>query len=79
MKEFETEMHQFVPKHTVLGENERGEMLKKFGITLRHLPRILSSDPAIVDKNCKIGDVVKIERESKTAGKAVYYRVVVKG
>jgi len=78
LKEVEIEKHQFVPKHTVLNDAEKEEVLKKYGISLRQLPRILSTDPAVVKLSCKIGDVIKIERKSQTAGETVYYRVVVK-
>ena len=37
---------------------------------------IFPEDPAIVDLKPKAGDVIKITRESQTAGVAVYYRVV---
>lgn len=79
MKEFDITKHDMVPKHELLGEKERDEVLKKFGITLRQLPRIVDSDPMVKILNAKIGDVVKITRKSETAGEAEYYRVVIKG
>lgn len=79
MKEFDITKHDMVPKHDLLGEKERDEVLKKFGITLRQLPRIVDSDPMVKILNAKIGDVVKITRKSETAGEAEYYRVVIKG
>lgn len=79
MKEFDITKHDMVPKHELLGEKERDEVLKKFGITLRQLPRIVDSDPMVKILNAKISDVVKITRKSETAGEAEYYRVVIKG
>ena len=79
MKEFDITKHDMVPKHELLGEKERDEVLKKFGITLRQLPRIIDSDPMVKLLNAKIGDVVKITRKSETAGHSEYYRVVIKG
>jgi DNA-directed RNA polymerase subunit H (RpoH/RPB5) len=75
----EIEKHKLVPKHILLSEEEKEELLKKYGITLRELPRILSSDPMAKALNAKVGDVIKIIRESPTAGVSEYYRVVVKG
>jgi DNA-directed RNA polymerase subunit H (RpoH/RPB5) len=75
----EIEKHKLVPKHILLSEKEKEELLKKYGITLRELPRILSSDPMAKALNAKVGDVIKIIRESPTAGVSEYYRVVVKG
>lgn len=74
----EIEKHQFMPRHVLLSDTEKEDVLKKYGITSRQLPRILATDPAIVKFGCKPGDVIKIERKSETAGEAVYYRVVVK-
>lgn len=79
MKKIEVEKHQLVPKHIILSEEEKIELLKRLKVSLKQLPRILITDPAIIDKNPKVGDVVKIIRKSLTAGETVYYRVVVKG
>ena len=78
MKKIEVNKHELVPQHILLEEREKEEVLQKFGITLRQLPRISMEDPAIKEINPKIGDVVKIVRKSPTAGESVYYRVVVK-
>jgi DNA-directed RNA polymerase subunit H len=76
---FDVSKHELVPKHEILSKEEKEELLKKYGITIKELPRILSSDPAIKALNPKIGDVIKITRKSKTAEESVYYRVVVRG
>lgn len=79
MKELDATKHTLVPKHEIISESEKEELLKKYGITLRQLPRIFMNDPAIKHLNPKIGDVVRIRRKSTTAGEVEYYRVVVKG
>ncbi|TAL47685.1 DNA-directed RNA polymerase subunit H [archaeon] len=71
--------HQLVPKHEILDDAQKAELLKKYGIILRQLPRMLDTDPVIKQLNGKAGDVVKITRESATAGQAEYYRLVIKG
>lgn len=68
--------HFLVPKHTKLSEKEKEELLKKYKITLKELPRIKKDDPAITSLNAKSGDVIKIERESPTSKKAIFYRGV---
>lgn len=78
MKKIEVDKHELVPKHILLEEREKEEVLQKFGITLRQLPRISMEDPAIKEVNPKIGDIIKIVRKSPTAGESIYYRVVVK-
>jgi DNA-directed RNA polymerase subunit H len=79
LKKIDIEKHQLVPKHIILGEEEKAEVLRKYKTSLKHFPRILITDPAIADKNPKVGDLVKIIRKSPTAGEAIYYRVVVRG
>jgi len=64
-------MHILQPKHTKLSEKEISQLLEKLNITKGQLPKIKIGDPAL-PKECKIGDVVKIERED-----GIYYRVVV--
>ncbi|MGC9132972.1 MAG: DNA-directed RNA polymerase subunit H [Nanopusillaceae archaeon] len=69
--------HYFVPKHELLTEEEKQELLKKYNIKLSDLPRIKLSDPAIKNLGAKPGDIVRIIRNSPTAGVSAYYRVVV--
>ena len=71
--------HYLVPKHTKLSDAEKGKLLDSLSISTKELPKIMKSDAAIVKLNAKESDVIKIERESKTAGKAIYYREVVDG
>jgi DNA-directed RNA polymerase subunit H len=66
-----------VPKHEVLPEEELESLLKRYNITKGQLPKILVNDPVAKKIKAKVGDVVKITRESKTAGKSLVYRVVV--
>ena len=79
LKEIDIAKHELVPKHTLLNEKEKEELMNSYKITLRQLPRILDSDPQVSILNGKAGDVVKIVRKSQTAGQTVYYRVVIKG
>lgn len=63
----------------MLTDEEKQELLNKYKITLRQLPRIFVNDPVIRQIGGKVGDVVKIIRKSPVAGETLYYRVVVKG
>lgn len=71
--------HRLVPKHEILSEREKEELLAKYGIGLRHLPRIYSTDPVIKAIGAKMGDIIMITREDSRIGKMPYHRVVVKG
>lgn len=68
--------HALVPKHTKCSEKEKKELFEKYKITLRELPRISKNDPAIQHLDANVGDAIKIARNSKTAGKTVFYRGV---
>ena len=70
--------HRLVPKHTIISEDEKKALLEKHNINEVQLPKILHNDAAVKAIDAKIGDIVKIERNSPTAGKTVYYRIVVK-
>jgi DNA-directed RNA polymerase subunit H len=70
--------HELVPKHRIMSEKEVEELLKKYGVTKKELPKILDSDPAVKALGAKVGDVIEIQRESPVAGVIKYYRVVVK-
>jgi DNA-directed RNA polymerase subunit H (RpoH/RPB5) len=77
MKKFDITKHNLVPKHVKLSDKEKKQLLEKYNITLNELPKILASDPAVKDLSLKAGDIVKIERKSKTAGNTEYYRGVI--
>ena len=74
---FDLFKHELVPKHEILEDEEREELLAKYRVKPYQLPRVNTSDPAIVAIGAKAGDVVKVLRESPTAGKHVAYRYVV--
>lgn len=76
---FQVGRHVLVPKHEILPKDEVEELLNRYKITLNQLPLIKSSDPAVKEIGAKPGDVVKITRNSPTAGKAIAYRYVVEG
>lgn len=63
----------------MLTDNDKQELLNRYKITLRQLPRILLNDPVTKQLGAKVGDVIKIIRQSPVAGEAVYYRVVIRG
>ncbi len=78
-KEIDITKNDLVPKHVLLTDNEKRELMNKYKIVLRQLPRIFVNDPVIQNLGGQIGDIVKIVRESPTIGESLYYRVVVKG
>jgi DNA-directed RNA polymerase subunit H len=71
--------HMLVPEHKKLTKEEKEALLSMYNITTKELPRILKDDPALAGLAVDSGDVIKITRESPTAGKSVYYRVVIRG
>ncbi len=70
--------HELIPPHRVISQEEKEKLLEKYHIKLKNLPRISIKDPVIrTITDAKVGDVVEIERSSVTAGKTLYYRVIV--
>lgn len=69
--------HSLVPKHSKATDAEKKKLFADFAINERDLPKMSVSDPAIAGLKVVAGDVVKIERPSRTAGVAYYYRVVI--
>lgn len=78
-KQFKVKSHFLVPKHIKLSEREAKKVLEKYKVSLKELPKILKTDPALEELDVKPGDIIKIIRKSETAGEAVYYRVVING
>ena len=73
---FKVDKHILTPKHLKLGEREKAQLLEKYHVTSKELPKVLKTDAAVKELDVKPGDIVKIIRKSPTAGNAVFYRVV---
>lgn len=71
--------HVFVPKHEIVSAEEREKLLSEYRVQPYQLPRLNASDPAAKAIDAKPGDIVRIIRDSPTAGKYTSYRYVVEG
>jgi len=68
--------HALVPKHEILTSAEKKELLKRYNAGKNNLPVISVDDPVVKIIGAKPGDVLRIIRDSRTAGKSLYYRIV---
>lgn len=69
--------HYLVPLHEIVPKEKHDEVLKKYGLDSDNMPRISREDPAAEEIGAKKGDMIKITRDSPTAGKAIFFRTVV--
>ncbi len=69
--------HLLVPKHEILNEKEVKQVSVQYNSTPDQFPYIQISDPALRELEPKVGNLVKITRQSQTAGETIYYRFVV--
>jgi len=69
--------HIFIPKHIKLGSEDAEQILKKYNISKKQLPKISRKDPALSHLNVEKGDLIQIERDSPVCGKSLFYRVVI--
>ncbi|WP_435127293.1 DNA-directed RNA polymerase subunit H [Halobaculum sp. D14] len=69
--------HDLVPDHTLLDDpSDVEEVLEEYNVKKTDLPKIKRKDPAL-PKEAEPGDVVRIERDSRTTDRATVYRLVV--
>jgi len=76
---FNTFEHALVPVHQILSEEEAEEVLEKYRVKPYQLPHIKASDTVAKAIGAKPGDIVRIIRNSPTAGRYLSYRYVVEG
>lgn len=77
VREFKPLEHKMVPNHEIVDEDEVKKLLSQYSIEKEQLPKIRVSDPAAAAIQARVGEVVKITRDSKTAGKTFFYRMVI--
>jgi DNA-directed RNA polymerase subunit H (RpoH/RPB5) len=70
--------HTLVPKHEIVDdEKEIDTILNTYQLKKNQLPIILKTDPMARYLDVKAGDIVKITRNSPSAGEAIIYRFCV--
>jgi len=77
-KGFNVLEHELVPDHEVISDEEAEEVLEKYDIKPSQLPKLDKKDPAAKEIDADPGDIVKITRDSETAGRSVAYRYVIR-
>lgn len=77
------QQHDLVPKHEVISESEKEVLQKNSDFDINNLPKIKINDPVVKELTksspVSIGDVLKITRNSKTAGEFISYRIIIEG
>ncbi|NPA22976.1 MAG: DNA-directed RNA polymerase subunit H [Crenarchaeota archaeon] len=71
--------HELVPRAEIVPKDEAKRILKQMNAAPWQIPWIRASDPLVRIIGAKPGDVIRIIRDSPTAGKVIVYRIVVPG
>ena len=69
--------HMLVPKHEIMTDSEIEDLKNSADYDIENLPRIKVDDPVVKDIDAKENDILRITRESDTAGTFVTYRIVI--
>jgi len=73
--QFNITKHPIVPKHTILSEEQKQEILKRFEAKKENMPIISKNDPVTRYYGGKVGDMFEIIRRTNI-GLTYFYRVV---
>ena len=68
--------HMLVPKHEIMTEEEISEEFSDVDYDFKDLPKIRANDPVVEAIGAEPGNILRITRESQTAGVFVTYRIV---
>lgn len=68
--------HMLVPKHEIMSDSEIEDELSDADFVKENLPKIKIDDPVVKHIDAKVGDVLRITRDSPTAGEFITYRIV---
>ena len=68
--------HKLVPKHEIMTEEEISDEFSDVDYDFKDLPKIKSNDPVVKAIGAEPGNVLRIIRDSETAGVFVTYRIV---
>lgn len=68
--------HERVPKHIVLNESEKNNVLEIYKCKPEQIPQYAINDPLVKYYGLKHGEMCKIIRKSQTSGTSIYYRIV---
>ncbi|GEM_PF-3015520 len=71
-RRFDLMKHKLVPKHVIVSEKEKEEVIRKYG-PLKYFPKISAKDPIVQEIGAKPGDLIRIERPDSIVP---FYRVV---
>tara|TARA_Y100000590_G_C15548382_1_gene949887 strand:- start:143 stop:781 length:639 start_codon:yes stop_codon:yes gene_type:complete len=74
---FDITKHQMVPKHSIITDDEKKQLLSKYNVSEDKLPQISRFDAVAKVLGLRPGMVCKIIRNSHTSGKSIYYRICV--
>ena len=73
---FDIQEHKLVPKHEIMTEEEISEEFSDVDYNFKNLPKIKANDPVVEEIGAEPGNILRITRNSETAGKFVTYRIV---
>ncbi|WP_294005863.1 DNA-directed RNA polymerase subunit H [uncultured Methanobrevibacter sp.] len=73
---FNIQKHMLVPKHEIMTEEEISSEFSDVDYDFKNLPKIKVYDPVVLAIGARKGDILRITRESQTAGVFVTYRIV---